>query len=155
MRIADAIWGGVRFNTGTAGNVGQEFFYSVGRAAVRYPLTSGDLSLAYRVHNFGMNGLVYTTGEKNARTRPFLSAGVGGVLFRPTAETRNVHQFGSAASPTFNYGAGLKQRVASSVSFRTDVRHFIARTPTFGVVHRGGAIHNLELSAGIVFHQKQ
>ena len=62
-----------------------------------------------------------------------------------------------------NYGVGVKMRSSDWVGFRADLRGFLGRSPSFGLVRRSndpnatvfpasGAIHNGEASVGVVFY---
>ena len=119
-----------------------------------------------------MNTLYYFGGDERATVRPFLTAGIGGTLYRPTDEAKtiandpargNLPGFKESFMFASNYGWGMKIRASDRVGFRIDARGFVGKSPTFGlpraspdpaatVFPAGGAIHNAEVSAGIVFY---
>jgi hypothetical protein len=69
----------------------------------------------------------------------------------------------SSNEVTMNYGIGLKARVNHWLGFRTEATGFLGGAPSFGLPHTSpdptvqtlpvtGAIHNGEVSAGLVFY---
>jgi hypothetical protein len=139
---------------------------------VRKTTPEQQLDLGIQIHNLGVNALYYINSDDNARTRPFLSFGLGATVYRPTAETRsivrdplrgNLPNFGQSNEFAFNYGLGFKHRIAGIYGVRMDLRHFMGRNPSFSLARSSddpnatvfpadGAIHKLEASVGIVFY---
>jgi hypothetical protein len=170
--VLDGMRGGVRLNVVNNGHWGQEFFYSFERNKGVYTRPSGDLELDLQVHNFGATGLFYFSKDEAKRTRPFLSFGLGATVYKPTDDARgiandvtrgNLPGFGQANEISFHYGAGLKQRINKAMGVRVDARHFIGRFPSFSLTRHttnitepvfpaDGAIHNLELTGGLLFY---
>ena len=175
FRFDDGLGGGVRFNVNTSGHFGEEFFYSFESNEahfIRKTPPERQLDLGIQIHNLGVNGIFYFTSNELARTRPFLSVGVGATLYRPNTQARNIASdplrgnlpgFGQSNEFTFNYGIGFKRRLGSVYGIRMDMRHFMGRNPSFSLPRNSndpnatvfpadGAIHSFEASAGIVFY---
>ena len=101
-----------------------------------------------------------------------MSFGIGGTLYRPTDEAKaiardplrgNLGGIDNSSELAFNYGIGLKAKISDRIGFRVDGKGFISRTPSFGfarestdpnatVFAAGGAFHNAEASAGLIFY---
>jgi hypothetical protein len=175
FRLDHTLRGGVRANVFSSGHWGQEFFYSyepnvVGLRRRTPPARRVDLPI--QVHNLGVNALYYFDEDEEQITRLFASFGLGTSIYRPTDEARqiardpfrgNLGDFDTSAELALNYGFGVKTRMRSRLGLRFDVRGFLGRNPSFGIPRQsddpnvvvlpaGGAIHNLEVSAGIVVH---
>ena len=125
-----------------------------------------------QVHQFAVNTLYYFSDDETETVRPFLTVGIGGTLYRPTDEAKsiardplrgNFAELNESSSLAVNYGFGVKAKAGSRVGFRLDARGFLTRTPSFGlprdspdpnalVFPTGGAFHNIEASASIVFY---
>src|SRR5205823_608892 len=122
-----------------------------------------------------LNAMYYLNEEESRTTRPFISFGIGGTMYQPTAGARqaardpfrgNLPGFESSAELAINYGIGFKHKLTSTYGFRMDLRGFTGRNPSFGIARSSadptvpvfpatGAIHNLEASAGIVINLKK
>ena len=167
--------GGVRFNVFNSGHWGEEFVYSFETNDARFITispTAAELELGTQIHQFAVNTLYYFDADQGLTVRPFLSFGIGGTLFRPTDEAKsiasdplrgNLPGFGESTSFAFNYGFGLKARMANRVGFRFDFKGFLMRTPSFGLPRQsddpnatvfpaGGAFHNVSATAGLIFY---
>jgi hypothetical protein len=176
FRLDHATWlAGVRVGVYTRGHWSEEFFYSyqpnkVHLDRVTPPTVSTVIPI--QVHNYGITGLYYFSENESRTVRPFLSIGVGGVLYRLTQESEafahdplrgdllDMHNSNEFA---LNYGVGIKARAAKWVGFRADIKGFLGQTPTFGIPRHspdptvtvfpvGGALSNAEASAGLVFY---
>ena len=175
FKFNQAFRGGLRFNVFTSGHWGEEFTYSFESNEARFITkspTASELALGMQIHQFAVNTLYYFSDDETQTVRPFLALGIGGTLYRPTDEAKsiardplrgNVAELNESSSFALNYGFGVKARAGSRVGFRFDVRAFLGRSPSFGlpresddpnatVFPAGGAIHNVEASAGIVFY---
>ncbi len=173
--LDQVIRSGIRANVYTRGHWGEEFYYSFEQSDVhiaRQTKPAAVVDLPIQIHNIGINALYYIDDDEQRRTRPFLSVGVGAMVYRPTPEAKqialdpfraNLGDFDQSNELTFNYGGGIKTRVAPRFGLRLDVRGFVNRNPSFGFPRRSndpnavvlpteGAIHNLEASAGIIFY---
>jgi len=176
FRLNHAEWlAGVRVGVYTRGHWSEEFFYSyqpnkVHLDRVTPPTVSTVLPI--QVHNYGITALYYFSENEDHTVRPFLSIGVGGVLYRLTNESEafahdplrgdllDMHNSNEFA---LNYGIGIKTRTKNWVGFRADVRGFLGRTPNFGIPRQSpdptvtvfpvsGVLSNAEASAGLVFY---
>ena len=175
FKLERAFRGGVRLNVFNSGHWGEEFMYSYESNQTRFISIfppRPELNLGIQVHQFAVNTLYYFDADPQMTVRPFLTFGIGGTLYRPTDEAKaiardplrgNLSAFEESFMFSFNYGWGMKVRASDKVGFRIDARGFVGRSPTFGlpressdpaatVFPAGGAIHNGEVSAGIVFY---
>ena len=167
--------GGVRVNVANSGHWGEEFVYSFESNEARFITvnpSAADLELGMQVHQFAINTLYYIDADESLPVRPFLSFGIGGTLYRPTDEAKaiardplrgNLGGIDNSSELAFNYGIGLKAKISDRIGFRVDGKGFISRTPSFGfarestdpnatVFAAGGAFHNAEASAGLIFY---
>ena len=170
--FGDAMRGGLRLNVANNGHWGQELFYSYEQNHSTYTRGSNVLDLHLQVHNFGATGLFYFSKDEAARSRPFLSFGMGASVYKPTSDSKvfandvtrgNLPGFGQSNEISFHYGAGFKQRVNKAVGVRFDARHFVGRYPSFNLTRHtdvvtepifpaDGAISNIELTGGLIFY---
>lgn len=178
FKLKNTMGGGVRFNVNTTRHWGEEFFFSYEPSKVHFiRLTPPTLDQSYsvRIYNFGVNAMYYLNEEEGAKTRPFLSVGLGGTVDQPTGLAKqiandplqgNLRGFETAAELALNYGIGFKRHLTDDFGFRMDVRGFLSRNPTFGLPRSSsdpnavvfpafGAINTLEVSAGVIFKFKR
>jgi hypothetical protein len=172
----DRAWrGGIRAGVYTRGHWSEEFFYSYEPNTlhlIRRTPPAGSVELPIHVHNYGVTALYYLSDNESAAVRPFLSIGLGGTVYRPTAETRsfvndpmrgNLPDVDTSNELAMNYGVGFKTRFSNWLGFRMDARGFVGRTPSLGLArHSGdpdatvlpvsGALNNAEGSAGLIFY---
>jgi hypothetical protein len=172
----DTAWrGGVRFNVFSRGHWGQEFMYSYEPNAahfLRRSTPASRLDLDMKIHNAAVNALYYFNEDQTRPVRPFLTIGVGAAIYQPTDEARaiardpfrgNVEDLDASAELAMNSGFGFKARAGDWIGFRFDLRGFLGRNPSFGLARSstdptatvfpgGGAIHNGEASAGVIFY---
>lgn len=176
--LDDAIRGGMRLNIHTTGHWGQEFYfgYEPNRAHfVRKTSPQQNQELAIRVYNFGLNAMYYLREEEDLPIRPFISAGIGGILYQPTADARqiandplraNLPGFESSAEVAINVGVGFKKNLTKMLGVRMDVRGYVSRNPKFGlprsssdpsaaVFPASGSIENMEASVGLIIKLKK
>jgi hypothetical protein len=175
FRLSKAIRGGVRVGVYTRGHWSEEFFYSYEPSTAhiirRTPPTSS-INLGLGIHNYGVTALYYLNEDESRTFRPFLSIGVGGTLYRLSAEARSFAQdplrgnlpgINNSNELALNYGVGVKARGANWLGFRADVRGFLEHTPGFGLPSRSndpnaavfpvsGAIQNGEASVGVILY---
>ena len=175
FKLNQAFRGGIRFNVFNGGHWGEEFVYSFESNETRFITRNPpapELGLGIQIHQFAVNTLYFIDADPEMTVRPFLSFGVGGTLYRPTDEAKaiardplrgNIADFEESAQLAFNYGFGMKFKFSEKVGVRWDAKGFLSRTPSFGlpressdpnatVFPAGGAFHNAEVSAGIVFY---
>ncbi|MBI4474389.1 MAG: outer membrane beta-barrel protein [Acidobacteria bacterium] len=174
LSFNESIRGGIRVNVYTRGHWGQEFFYSYEpnqMKLTRRTTPESTLQLDMQVHNLGANALYYLKESEEARVRPFLSIGLGAMVYRFTPEAKqiardpfrgNLRDLDGSRELALNYGTGVSAQMSRRFGVRIDLRGFLSRSPSFGLARQSGdpnatvlpatgAIHNLEVSTGIVF----
>src|ERR1051326_4892781 len=134
FKLNDKIRGGLRFNVNTTGHWGEEVFFSteLNKAHfIKKTAPARDQVYDIRIYNFGANVMYYLNEAENQHTRPFLSAGLGGTVYQPTAHSLDVANdplrgntpgFESSTELAFNYGIGLKQSLGDPFGLRLDAR---------------------------------
>ena len=176
FKLSRAVRGGLRVGVFDRGHWSQEFFYSYEPNTAHFVPVSASppsVDLRLRVHNYGITGLYYFQDNESQSVRPFVSVGVGGTLYQFTTEAEsiardplrgNLPDINNSNVLALNYGLGVKVRPSSGwLGFRVDVRGFLGPTPSFGLPRKsddpnaivfpaGGAIHNGEASAGVIFY---
>jgi hypothetical protein len=174
IKLDEAVRFGARVGVYTRGHWGQEFYYSFENNGVR--IANGGVAptvtdFRVRVHNYGVNALYYFTETESNAFQPFASAGLGGTAYQIRQESLialrdpargNLPDVNNSNELAFNYGFGFKTR-SGPVGVRLDIRDFVARTPSFGLVRQSidptatvlpatGVFHNVELSLGLTFY---
>lgn len=169
---------GIRLNIVTGTKWGLEPYYSYEKTDASY-IQADDptyrLDLPIQVHGFGVSYLYYPWGngypfaDNRNKVTPFVIAGVGASVFRPTSQARNLAEdplLGNLGEiiesnkASFHYGVGAKYRLTRELAVRVDARDILSGNPTFGfptssddpnatVIPLQGMIHNLEISFGI------
>ncbi len=175
FRLNHAWRGGVRVGVYTRGHWSEEFFYSYEPNKIhldRNTAPAASTVLPIQVHNYGATALYYFSEDESHSVRPFLSIGLGGTVYRLTAESKafahdplrgDLLNMKNSSEFALNYGFGLKTRTNRWLGFRADVTGFLGRTPSFGLPRESsdptitvfpvsGAISNAEASAGVVFY---
>lgn len=95
-------------------------------------------------HQVMFNGLYYFT-PTDSRIRPFVTAGLGFVNY---AEPGTSAAYGGGSTEVgFNYGGGVKVKLASRYGLRFDVRQATTPKP-FGLPLASGWLRETEFSAG-------
>lgn len=122
---------------------GHEIFYLHTSTNLRYNTLGVEDGMG--IHNYGYNFLLYANHEGN-RFRPFVTGGVQATNFVPPGGSI----FNGSTKFGFNYGGGLKIRVAGPWAFRLDLRQYATPKPTFFFLNEGWLRQN-EISAGIGF----
>ena len=174
FKLDDAFRGGFRWNVNTTRHWGEELFFNYepnNAIFVRGGLAPLQQSFDIRVWNWGGNVMYYFNENENARgARPFLTTGMGGTIYQPTADAKqaardplrgNLPGFTTSNLFAFNYGGGLKYFFSGTWGLRMDVRGFLGPTPTFGlprssnnpsvvVFPASGAMNNVEASVGFI-----
>src|SRR5262249_40126238 len=109
--------------------------------------------------------------------RPFILAGYGVTVYRPTDEAESAAGnpanplFGTPTGPvgldsstrgSFTYGGGLKARLTPRVGLRVDARGFLSRTPFFALPRNGPpgtlviqgrpSFNAFQITAGLTFY---
>jgi opacity protein-like surface antigen len=126
-----------------------------------------------RSHHISLNP-VWSFRGRDAKIRPYVTAGAGALFFKATEEARRdiglpVNSELGAKSmktdlmPAFNWGGGLKISLTPLATLRFDARNILTRQPHFGLpqnnlipngvfVAPGGIGSGLQLTAGIGFN---
>jgi opacity protein-like surface antigen len=109
----------------------------------------GGQELGSAMHQGGYNFLVYFTPEGKARIRPFATGGVHFANFGYPGYSAT--QGGGSTKFGYNYGAGLKVRVAEIIGFRLDYRRYSTGKPDFSglFLNQSGRLKQDEFSVGI------
>lgn len=173
--------GGIRLNVLTTDTWGIEGYYSYGSTEASYIQRDDPtvrLDLPIQVHGLGASFLYYLNGngypyiDNQNKITPFVTAGVGASIFRPTSEAKriasdplqgNLPEIIESSEASFHYGGGVKYRLTREMLIRFDIRGILAGNPTFGlptssddpnasVIPLEGKIHNTEISIGFGFN---
>jgi opacity protein-like surface antigen len=124
--------------------IGYEFGYAYNRTNLAI---TGSGSEGMAIHQGFGDVLLHATPE-GARLRPFVAGGVNFSNFVPPGQSA---QYGQGETKFgFNYGAGLKVKVAGPWQVRFDVRQFNTGKP-FGLLNNDGRLLQTEISVGIGF----
>lgn len=166
---------GARVTTDLDARWSLEGAYSVGTNNLRIfdlgGLRPDMVGFGTRVHRFTGN-VLYHTGEKDAKIRPFLTAGAGFMRFSPTnaAKARAALEFVDAPATisantkfSFNFGGGVEAKATDKLGFRADIKDHMAAIPRYGVPQAptagiadfypvSGLVHDWEVSVGVVFY---
>ena len=124
-----------------------------------------------RIHQVTGNALYYLGGS-TSKVRPFVTAGGGLMRFGPTTAAKTAATIRFIDEPAtisadnkfeFNYGGGVEAKASDLWGLRFDVRDHLAGIPRFGIPQVptagiadffpvSGAVHDVEVSAGIVIY---
>jgi opacity protein-like surface antigen len=166
---------GTRLGVYTRGRWGEEFFYSFepnGMTISQGGPTPTKTDIRIRMHNYGINALYYLQETESHAFQPFVSAGIGGVLYEIRQESSaflrdpargNLEDMNNANEVAFNYGFGFKVHPGGWFGLRFDIRDFMVRQPSFGLARQSndpnatvfpatGILNNGELSLGVTFY---
>lgn len=168
---------GFRLNILTTNTWGLETYYSYGSTTASY-VRSDDptyrLDLPIQVHGLGLSYLYYPTGngypyaDNRNKITPFIAAGGGASIFRPTSEAKRIASdplqgalpdIIESSKASFHYGGGIKYRLTREMVVRLDFRGILSGNPTFGlptessdpnaaVIPLKGMIHDAEITFG-------
>ena len=128
------------------------------------------LQLGSRLYQFSNNLLIYGTG-KHRSFRPFVFAGFGFNMYRPTDEAKELvnspaargylaYNLRSDTEPVLNYGVGFKARVGVHWGLRADLTGMYSHLPQFGlpeisvapgVFIKESSLRGIQLSSGISY----
>lgn len=131
-----------------------------------------DVGFGARNHHLSLNPVWHFTAP-DQKWRPYLTAGLGALSFRPTDSARRdaslaiTAPLGAAALkadlvPAFNWGGGVKYLLRDAMHLRVDLRHIVASQPHFGLsrtpvipgalfMERGGTVSGLQATIGLGF----
>lgn len=137
---------GFRINFRMAMTSGVHFGHEVGYAYNRTQLAiAGSPDQGMAIHQGFYNYLAYFTKE-GFRIRPFVTGGLHFSNFVPPGVS--VTQGAGNTKFGFNYGAGIKVRVAPEIGIRLDYRQYLTGKP-FGLPLASGMLWQSEVSAGV------
>jgi hypothetical protein len=169
------VYGG-RFNILSRGHWGGEFSYSYQSntlSLTRQDFPSSPVTLDGGVHHFFYNMIFNLTRYEKSKVVPFVTGGVGLAGYALSDEAR-----AKAADPAeygignlrpyekrfaYNYGFGVKAKLASHFGVRADFRHIFSDVPSYGLPKESsnpsqvvlpiqGKLQMYEVSAGIYYH---
>jgi opacity protein-like surface antigen len=152
---SDMVRGGVvgaRLGWDLSRRWGLETSYTYGVNNLRlFPVAPGQtlangpdsIGLGARNHHVAINPVFHFL-HRNARVRPYLTAGVGALWFEPTNEAESFARSASGIAisasqldgrygPAFNWGGGLKFNLTRMVEMRVDARNIVTQTPHFAL----------------------
>ncbi len=172
-------------NGGTAGarvavnisrHIGLELGYNFNVNNVRYPvpIAAGrpTYSFGNQIHYWAFNPVVNLT-PRGSTVQPYLTIGVGPMLFDPTGAARSYAQLASTQAiyktgalrsnlqVAMNYGGGVKFHLSDRFGLRFDLRYFLSKSPTFGLpnYNDGGiyspskkVLNGVNATMGLVFY---
>ncbi len=136
---------GFRIGFNGDGLSGHEVQYAYNRTQLQFGQGATATRQGMAVHMGGYNYLLYANHEGN-RIRPFATGGVGFANYTPPGSS--AAQGGGSNKFGFNYGGGVKVRVAGPYALRFDMRQYTTPKP-FGLPLSSGWIRINEVSAGI------
>lgn len=149
--------------------------HGTNNATFTRPNSFDTVSFGVRQRSVMVNPVFHFT-PRDARVRPFATAGVGVNWLVPTDQARNqaLRPDGSGlgqpvnlktgVGAQFNYGAGLKAKLAPRVGLRFDLRGFITQSETLGlpvqsalsptnvVFTETSPLNSMQATAGISFY---
>jgi opacity protein-like surface antigen len=147
IRLNDGFRFGFRIGLNTYRYMGFEFGYAYNRSQLHYdgpPVTEQGMA----IHQGFGDGLIYATPE-GSRIRPFAAAGLQFSNFVPPGASASYGQ--GETKFGFNYGGGVKVKVAENWLVRFDFRQYETGKPSFGVLEPHGRLFQNEISAGFAF----
>ena len=164
---------GARAGYDLTSHLGLEGAYTYGVNNLRlFRDGSSTTEFGARNHHLSLNPLWHFSGP-DSKLRPYVTAGLGAVWFKPSEEARRdiglpvnagLGALGMKTDlmPAFNWGGGVKYNLTRLVQLRFDARNVITRQPHFGLppnnvipggvfVSNGGVASGLQATAGIGF----
>ena len=127
--------------------MGAEFGYAYNRTQFHLDgPPASDQGMA--IHQGFADGLIHATKE-GSRIRPFVAAGINFSNFVPPGSSASYG--GGQTKFGFNYGAGVKVKVATNWMVRFDFRQYETGKPDFNIFNPHGRLFQNEISAGVAF----
>ncbi|MEZ5402471.1 MAG: outer membrane beta-barrel protein [Bryobacteraceae bacterium] len=142
---------GIRAGWDLTRHWGFETAYTYGVNNLRlFPVPAGQLTssgpdsvgFGSRNHHLSVNPVFHIL-DRNARIRPYLTAGLGILWFNPTSDAQAFARSVNAPpgsvwldgryGPAFNWGGGVKFNVTRMIEARLDARNIIAQTPHYAL----------------------
>src|SRR5262245_60885786 len=147
---------GVRLRENLVEHFGlEQSFTFLGKSNAQFP---GAL-LGTRIQQFYFNGNLIGY-DNESRIRPYFSGGVGVGMFRPTDDAKSIGSSALGVSIDnsnkfqFNYGGGLKIKLADHFGLDFSVRDFVGKSPSYGYPSPSDErwLHNLQLQGGFMLY---
>lgn len=123
----------------------QGFTYSVNNMQFQSPARAGDPRYAFgsRLFQYSLNPVFHFT-PKGSNVRPYVTAGVSALDWRPTDRAQAISklpenarfaatQVRSNLQAGINYGGGVKMHLTDHIGLRFDARAITSRFPTYGL----------------------
>jgi opacity protein-like surface antigen len=147
VTLGDGFRWSLRFDFNGESLLGQEIQYAYSRAQLQFRSNGNVLvEQGMAVHTASYNMLLHANHEGN-RFRPFVTGGIGFSTYTPPGAS--ALSGGGDTKYGFNYGAGLKVRVAGPWAVRFDIRQYTTPKPFNTLDLSSGWIRQNEISAGI------
>jgi hypothetical protein len=130
-----------------------ELNYGFSRVNEQFATSGTDVSVSSNVSEANLS-YVARFGLHH-RLRPFLSAGVGGLIISPVNSlTVNGVSGTTFATPDFVYSGGVELTLGRRIGFRLGYRGHLFQTPDFGIaaLATGAVSHIAEPFGGLSFH---
>jgi hypothetical protein len=132
-----------RMTLNTKKYVGHEFGYSYSRTKLGASTVSGTPELS--THQGFYDFLLYALPE-GSRIRPFAAGGAQFTTFVPPGASAAYGQ--GTTKYGGNFGGGVKLKVNSMFLLRLDARDYVTTKP-FNLINQSGALHQIEVTAGL------
>jgi opacity protein-like surface antigen len=156
--------GGVRFGADNGGHWGQDFLYSYGANAARINVAENGAPFSFtpRIHQISWNALWYPCGLRKSMMSPFLTAGIGGTLYRVPQQAVNealdpnragLGKIRSDNTYAFNAGGGVRIRVNRRYGLRIDFRDYMSKPPRYGLPKSSNDPNAVVFPVAGIFHQ--
>lgn len=121
LKNAVIFGGGIGFNVSSKWGVEGQFAYAPGKEKFTFSSNEGGLILGendWNTYIYSGNLLYYVNPESSANL--FLTGGAGGITLK-----ENVDNGFDESYFQFNFGAGVKAKIAGSMYIRADVRDYV------------------------------
>jgi len=177
MHTDDGGLGGIRLAINPTPHFGLELWGDYAGANIRFLGTTANETypFSFGAHNwnFGMNPVINIL-PRGSKVQPYVTAGVFGSLFTPSANAIfNANAPGQAIYDAtslrsnleagFNVGGGVKFHLTDHFGLRFDVRDLLSRNPTYGLPNSNAITpgvyipskqlyQGLQITAGLVFY---
>jgi hypothetical protein len=132
-----------RMTLNTRKYVGHEFGYSYSRTKLGATGFTGNQELS--THQGFYDFLLYALPE-GSRIRPFAAGGAQFTTFVPPGASAAYGQ--GTTKYGGNFGGGVKLKISSLFLLRLDARDYVTTKP-FNLINQSGALHQIEVTAGL------
>lgn len=168
IRVTQNIWNYVSLEQAVT-------IHGTNNAVFTKPNSFDTISFGLRQRQVSFNPVFHFT-PRDAKVRPFVTVGPGFNWYVPTSAARNAALQPDGAgigypvnlrtgfAPMFNYGAGIKAKLASRVGLRVDARGYWSKHTTLGLEETATAVtdritfternplQSLQLTGGLTFY---